>query len=128
MSTKTLLKNIEDSIEEIEIWIADHHSNFIGEVIENNTYIPVTIEIKTQDYINQALAYAKESGDSSQLPHLILTDDDNVVRYTHNNTNMFLNLLSYTMPTFQNFKLGEITQSDGNIYGIPFTSGCCIFL
>ena len=114
------------NISEIVIWMSEEYQGIMQQVLGEYSPVNVVIEQKTKEEIDIALENIIVG--NGNLPHLILTDDDTVMKYTYLRRDMFLRLFDYgNMPVFQNFKLGEIAQNDGEIYGVPFTSGAVAY-
>ena len=58
------------------------------------------------------------------IPDVILANDDDVVQLVESNPSLFVRFSDYMLANeYQNFKLGNLLQSDESIYGIPF-NGC----
>ena len=60
----------------------------------------------------------------NDIPDLILMTDEMLVKIVELNPSLFLRLESYfDLNNYSNFKLGELMQSNGYVYGVPFSGG-----
>ena len=107
----------------LNVWVPEDYDTLLQQIINENSIFDADINLHAipVEELEMRVAVAMNSGD---MPDLILTTDDRLVKIVELDPSSFLRLEDYFDPnSFSNFKLGELMQLNGEIYGIPFSGG-----
>lgn len=128
MIAKRLLSETEEEYETFEgrritIGVPSKFKNMIQKLIDDYAGSPTitatVLELgETNKDILNRLIYLS---DYDELPDLILAADAVIVQIVEYNLSAFVKFEEYgDISEYQNFKLGDLYQSDNSIYGFPF--------
>ena len=133
--TETELKKEEVSLnsnrlrETLTVWVPEDYYDQIEQIINDDSTFDdeygVDLDIDLKSFSNEELYQRMTTAiDEGDAPDLILTTDDSLVKIVELDPSSFLRLGDYfELNSFSNFKLGELMQSNDDIYGIPFSGG-----
>ena len=109
----------------LTVWVPQDYYIQFDIIINNHPMAGVTINVvplSTNDLVTRLNVMIEAN---EQLPDLILLSDSTLVKIVEKNLSLFLKLEDYSLyiDGYSNFKLGELLQSNNEIYGIPFSGG-----
>lgn len=110
----------------LTVWVLEDYYIHIEQIINQNPIEGLTVDLLPQsyDHIEQQLKMMIAADADNDIPDLILMTDEMLVKIVGLNPSLFLRLESYfDLNNYSNFKLGELMQSNGYVYGVPFSGG-----